>query len=125
MERTQAVFRVKSWYAAPVMLAMLAACTDHMQSPPVNVKISTVERLVFDLQSNVVRIVVHPGAGAPVREGFGFVVGEDAGRLYIVTADHVVRGEEGPDIDKNPTVIFFHDQKEYASELLGSRLPKG
>jgi hypothetical protein len=118
MEWAQTAFRIKPWWVALVMLAMVAAVAAQAQSP-------SGEDLALALRSNVVRIVVHPGAGAPAREGFGFVVGEDSGQLYIVTADHVVRGDGPDDIDKKPTVIFFQDPgKEYAGELLGTHLPR-
>ena len=118
MEWAQTVFRMKPWWVALAMLAMVAAVAAQAQNP-------SREDVVRNLRSNVVRIIVHPGAGALAREGFGFVVGEDEGQLYIVTADHVVRGDGPDDIDKKPTVIFFQDQgKEYAGELLGTHLPR-
>ena len=72
-----------------------------------------------------VRIVAHVVANAAPQTGFGFVVGEASHQLYIVTADHVVRGEGPDEADKTPTVIFFQDQdKEVRGELLGKRLPR-
>jgi TPR repeat protein len=39
--------------------------------------------------------------------GFGFIVGENEGTLYIVTANHVVRGNTGPgQHDLTPTLTF-------------------
>jgi hypothetical protein len=74
----------------------------------------------------VVRIIAHIGAGAAPRDGFGFVVGEDAGQLYIVTADHLVRGDGPDESDRHPTVIFFQDQgTQYSGDLLGTDLPRG
>jgi hypothetical protein len=119
MERTQAVIRMKPWCITLVMLVLAAAIAARAQNP-------SGEAIALSLQSNIVRIVAHLGAGAIAREGFGFVVGEDSGQLYIVTADHVVRGDGPDDIDKKPTVIFFQDPgKEYAGELLGTHLPRG
>jgi Trypsin-like peptidase domain len=119
MEWAQAVFRMKPWCVALVMLVMAAAVAARAQNP-------SGEDVALKLRSNVVRIVAHLGAGATAREGFGFMVGEDSGQLYIVTADHVVRGDGPDDIDKKPTVIFFQDPgKEYGGELLGTHLPRG
>src|SRR5258708_4683584 len=107
MEWAQTALRMKPWCVVLVMLATAAAVVAQAQNP-------SREAVALTLRSNVVQIVAHLGAGAPAREGFGFVVGEDAGQLYIVTADHVVRGDGLDDIDKKPTVIFFQDQgKEY------------
>jgi hypothetical protein len=119
MERAQAVVRMKPCCITLVMLALVAAVAARAQNP-------SGEAVALSLQSNVVRIVAHLGAGAIAREGFGFVVGEDLGQLYIVTADHVVRGDGPDEIDKKPTVIFFQDQgKAYTGELLGTHLPRG
>jgi trypsin-like peptidase len=86
---------------------------------------SSGEDLALALRPNVVRILANPAAGTPA-QGFGFVVGESSGQLYIVTADHVVRGEGPGEIDKKPIVIFFQDQgKRYEGELLGTELPRG
>ena len=43
----------------------------------------------------------------PGGAGFGFIVGENAGRLYLVTADHVVSGPEG-----KIQLFFEHDRTE-------------
>jgi hypothetical protein len=119
MERAQAVVRIKLWCITLVMLVLAAAIAAHAQNP-------SGEAVALTLQSNVVRIVAHLGAGAIAREGFGFVVGEDSGQLYIVTADHVVRGDGPDEIDQKPIVIFFQDPgKQYAGELLGTHLPRG
>ena len=107
---------MKPWCTILVMLVLAAAVAARAQNP-------SGEAVANSLQSNVVRIVAHSGAGA-IRDGFGFVVGEDSGQLYIVTADHVVRGDGPDDIDKKPRVIFSQDRgKEYAGELLGTHLP--
>jgi formylglycine-generating enzyme required for sulfatase activity len=43
----------------------------------------------------------------PGGDGFGFIVGEKAGRLYLVTADHVVSGPDAP-----VQVFFQQDRTE-------------
>jgi hypothetical protein len=119
MERAQAVVCMKPWCITLVMLVLAAAVAARAQNP-------SGEAVALSLQSNVVRIVAHLGAGAIAREGFGFVVGEDSGQLYIVTADHVVRADGPDEIDQKPTVTFFQDRgKEYVGELLGTHLPRG
>jgi hypothetical protein len=86
---------------------------------------SSGEDLSRELRQNVVRVTATWKNGATY-DGFGFVVGGRAGMLYVVTADHVVRGD-GPDaIDQNPKVAFFGDQgAEYNAVLLASRLAPG
>jgi TPR repeat protein len=78
--------------------------------------------IVLELRPNVVRVTAQWKTGA-VSDGFGFIVGERDGFLYVVTADHVVRGDEPDAIDRSPVVAFFNDQgKEYRSELLETKL---
>jgi len=54
--------------------------------------------------------------------GFGFIVSQDNGKLYIVTANHVVRDiDSGPDAKLMPVhVRFYHDQRgiPFKAELL-------
>lgn len=78
------------------------------------------EALANDLRGNVVRVIARWPGGA-LQSGFGFLVGERSGLLYIVTADHVVR-------DSNltagvPGITFYYDQgKEYPGEVLDTHL---
>jgi hypothetical protein len=117
MERPEAVFRMTSSLVAPVILLMVAADAALAQS-------SSGEDLASALRPNVVQIVAHLSA-EKTTQGFGFVIGEDSGQLYIVTANHVVRGDGPDEIDKKPTVIFFQDQgKVNDAELLGTSLPR-
>lgn len=60
------------------------------------------------LKSNVVKIqAVFPDH---TENGFGFIVGERAGTLYIATADHVVRLEDVGDAPAKVQVEFFDRQ---------------
>ena len=78
--------------------------------------------LSLDLRQNVVRVTARWKNGAAY-DGFGFLVGARAGTLYVVTADHVVRGDSPDAIDQNPKVTFFGDKgAEYTAELLATRL---
>jgi sulfatase modifying factor 1 len=111
MERTQAVFRMKLWHIALVTLATATAITACC-APSANLSGHEIART---LQPNVVRIE----AGSPEkRNGFGFVVSQDSGHLYIVTADHVVSGKEPDDIDTKPSVFLFQDPgKRYEGDV--------
>jgi sulfatase modifying factor 1 len=116
MERAQAVFRMKLWSSAFVMLVTVTAITACAHRPCVSG--GGLAPTLSNLWTNVVRIVA-------ARQGFGFVVGEARGWLYIVTADHVVRREGGSpdDIDQPPTVTFFQDQgTSYPGKLAKKRL---
>jgi hypothetical protein len=74
------------------------------------------------IRTNVVRIDAQPEVDKRV-PGFGFIVGEDAGQLYIVTANHVVREEDSGKSDSRPAVSFFSDSnKKYSSVLLSTYL---
>ena len=81
------------------------------------------DALANSLKGNVVRIAVKwPN---DLKTGFGFVVGEREGFIYIVTANHVVRGDNPTEVDNTPTLYFFQDQgKEYKGELLATSLSR-
>lgn len=69
-------------------------------------------KLAQELQGNVVRIKA-------LNTGFGFIVAERGGQVYIVTANHVVRDNEG---QSEPIVInFYQDQKK---DIPATLLPK-
>jgi tetratricopeptide (TPR) repeat protein len=108
---------MKRFYGAMLMCATVATAAPS----PVRAASSGGD-LSLNLRQNVVRVVAAWKNGATY-DGFGFIVGERAGTLYVITADHVVRGD-GPDaIDRNPKVAFFGDQgAEYSAELLATRL---
>ena len=74
------------------------------------------------LRANVVRISSE-GIEESSRwrqDGFGFVVGDRANRLLVITANHVVRGKGGPGSrTTSVTVAFYEDQgRAYPAELL-------
>jgi hypothetical protein len=62
------------------------------------------------LKANVVRI--QAVSGEHTENGFGFIVGERAGTLYIATADHVVRLDDVGDAPAKVQVEFFDRQGE-------------
>jgi hypothetical protein len=74
------------------------------------------ETLALALRANVVSIVAERSDG--VQNGFGFIVGERQGQVYIVTANHVVRSS-GPDTTSQVLIKYFHEQgKAYQATLL-------
>ncbi|HEV2955313.1 MAG TPA: bifunctional trypsin-like peptidase domain-containing/SEL1-like repeat protein [Xanthobacteraceae bacterium] len=78
--------------------------------------------LSLDLRQNVVRVTAAWKNGGSY-EGFGFIVGSRADGLYVVTANHVVRGDDPGAVDENPRVAFFRDKgAEYQAKLLDTRL---
>jgi uncharacterized protein YecT (DUF1311 family) len=75
------------------------------------------------LQGNVVKITATFGEGAP-KSGFGIIVGEQGRYLVVVTADHVVRGEDPGAEDKKPTITFFRAQgSQVQGKLETVRMP--
>jgi len=62
------------------------------------------------LQPNVVKITATLKQGGAPNLGFGFIVGRQGGSLVIVTADHVVRGDDPDAEDNHPLVTFFESQ---------------
>jgi hypothetical protein len=81
------------------------------------------EEFALNLRDHVVRIAAKWKDGS-AHDGFGFIVGEDQG-VYIVTADHVVRGKPpaaGPDeLAETVAITYFrHQGQEFPAKLLGT-----
>ncbi|HUP61927.1 MAG TPA: serine protease [Thermoanaerobaculia bacterium] len=76
------------------------------------------ETAAINLRQNTVRIETR--IGSETENGFGFIVGEDEGTLYAVTAYHVVASE---DVDAEPPVVkvelFKPQGKLIDAEVLG------
>jgi hypothetical protein len=80
----------------------------------------TVARLLESLKNNVVSITATRSDGSE-QQGFGFIVGATRGLLYIVTANHVVRGEGPEGLSTRVTLRYFYDQGvTYQAKLLGT-----
>lgn len=77
------------------------------------------------LRSAVVKISATLRAGDAPQIGFGFIVGRQDDQVVIVTANHIVRGDE-PDVeDRMPRVVFFDNQgSEVAGTLQTVSLPR-
>lgn len=77
------------------------------------------------LRPNVVRITATLGQSMSPQNGFGFIVGQQGNQLVIITADHVVRGEEPGAEDKAPLITFFDNQgTQIAGKLESVRLQR-
>jgi hypothetical protein len=78
------------------------------------------------LRPNVVKITASFGQGMGPKTGFGFIVGQQQNRLVVVTADHVVRGDDPGSEDKAPLITFFLNQgSQVEGKLEGVGLPRG
>jgi hypothetical protein len=65
------------------------------------------ENKALALRPNVVKITATLGEGAVPQTGFGFIVGQQENQLVVVTADHVVRGDDPGAEDNAPLITFF------------------
>ena len=78
------------------------------------------------LRPNVVKITATLGQGMTPQTGFGFIVGQQQNRFVVVTANHVVRGDDPGSEDKTPLVTFFQNQGSQARGTLETvGLPTG
>jgi uncharacterized protein YecT (DUF1311 family) len=101
------------------MAGSWAAATDARAQP------SASDAKAAALQDNVVKITATFGEGG-TQTGFGIIVGEQGRNLVVVTADHVVRGEDPGAEDKKPTITFFRTQgSQVQGKLETVRLPHG
>jgi hypothetical protein len=77
------------------------------------------DQIANTLRQNVVRIKTTMSSHE--ENGFGFVVGEKSGQLYIATAHHVVASSD-PDTTTLKVEVEFFDRrgKMYRAELLGT-----
>jgi hypothetical protein len=64
------------------------------------------------IRARVVKISATLTSGGTSQIGFGFIVGERNDEVVIVTANHVVRGDDPGSEDKSPMVTFFFKQGE-------------
>jgi uncharacterized protein YecT (DUF1311 family) len=111
MERTSFVGRVR---LQDLMIGILASM---LFSPAT--AIGADGRLVaLEIRDNVVRLAAHVSSET-TNWGFGFITAESDGKIYIVTADHVLHGSGPDEVDKAPSITFYRDQgKQYIGELL-------
>ena len=97
-------------------LAALVVSLSIMVPSAIQAQQAAGETLSLALRSNVVSIVAERSDG--IQNGFGFIVGERHGQVYIVTANHVVRSS-GPDATSRIFIKYFHEQgKAYQATLL-------
>jgi hypothetical protein len=101
------------------MAGSCAAATD------ARAQLSASDATASALRGNVVRITATFAEGGP-KIGFGIIVGEQGRNLVVVTADHVVRGEDPGAEDKKPMITFFRTQgSQVQGKLETVRMPRG
>ncbi len=73
-------------------------------------------------REQVVRVLTETMSGVPGEPGFGIIVGEANGRLYIATPHHVAFGRDprNTKVKDTPSVLFYTDPN--ARPILGRRL---
>ena len=100
--------------------AILCALMIFGSAPPAQEMPAAGEQLAMALSAHVVRITANWRDGS-TQHGFGFVVGERNDELYIVTADHVVRGTLPDELAETIILTFFsHQGQEFQAKLLGT-----
>lgn len=109
------------------LVAMLGAIVSSIWfSAGVLAQASGEDSMPMALRPNVVKITATLGQGIAPRTGFGFIVGQQQNQLVVVTANHVVRGDEPDAEDKAPLITFFLDQGSQARGRLETvGLPTG
>jgi peptidoglycan hydrolase-like protein with peptidoglycan-binding domain len=81
------------------------------------------ERMAWSFANNVVKLRTVQKDGSSGNEGFGFVFGQRNGKVFVATADHVVRD---PDRGEGKILITFYREqgREYEATLLQLRIPQ-
>jgi sulfatase modifying factor 1 len=79
---------------------------------------STARDIAKKYRKNVVQLTVKFSDGR-TEDGFGFIVGEQGDRLYVVTAEHVVR-KKIPDVEAKKITARFYEKKgdDFSAKLL-------
>jgi hypothetical protein len=76
------------------------------------------DKLALKLRNNVVKIIAKRESGES-NQGFGFIVGKQHGKFYIVTANHVVRSNRPGGASTSVKVKFYSDPgHSYKADLL-------
>jgi len=105
--------------SAAMVLAGLASAAEHPTPPAA----PSGEALAMVLRDNVVTIVAKWQDGAS-HNGFGFIVGARGERVFIVTADHILRGRNPGEIAAEIRIEPFQRQgTSFMAELIGTRDP--
>ncbi len=99
--------------AAFVVVSLNAASPEVRGAPPG-------DELAQALRDNVVSIIAEWQNGE-THDGFGFIAGERDGQLYIVTANHVVRGALPDEIATTMDIEFYDRQgQKFPGTLLAT-----
>ena len=84
------------------------------------------EDRALSIRSNVVVVNAVPQPGTPNRVGLGFIVGRRGKEFVILTANHVVRGDDPDAEDKSPRITYYEDQGAPVRGVLETKfLPRG
>lgn len=115
MERAKTDVSLRVWSILAVLLAFLP----NLASPDVRGARSG-DELALSLRYNVVRVVAQWENGE-THEGFGIIVGERSGQLYVATANHEMRGKFPNEIATSVETEFYGRRGEiYPATLLGT-----
>jgi hypothetical protein len=102
------------------VVAILCALAIFGSAPPAQEAPPPGEDLALKLRDHVVRIAATWRDGTQ-QHGFGFIVGERDDDIYIVTADHVVRGKLPDELAETITITYYsHQGQEFQAKLLGT-----
>ena len=100
-----------------LLILTVAGC-----ATPSKDRTATGDSIAQEFRENVVKIETRWRDGTE-HAGFGFIVGERAGRVYVATANHVLRGikDPGPDTvaDEIKATFSFQANRSYPGELAG------
>jgi hypothetical protein len=112
----------KTGILAVIMLLLLVPCS----VLPTRADIVR-DKLTERFMDNVIQLTVNCSNGDR-RYGFGFVVGEQKDKLYVVTANHVVRPEDldGNVLEVKSVLAQFHKRrgKFYSASVLNLSYPR-
>jgi hypothetical protein len=109
-----------------LLVCVLGAIVSNWFSVGVLAQVSGEDSKSMALRPNVVKITATLGQDMAPQTGFGFIVGQQQNRLVVVTANHVVRGDDPGSEDKPPLITFFQDQGSQARGTLETvGLPTG
>jgi hypothetical protein len=105
---------------------LVAIVTSIWFSAGVLAQVSGEDGKAMALRPNVVKITATLGQGMAPQTGFGFIVGQQQNQFVVVTANHVVRGDDPGSEDKAPLITFFQNQGSQARGTLETvGLPTG
>ena len=110
--------RVKFYQMTILSILAMALCLTAI--PTILFAKADGEQLAMSLRQNVVRITSTLQDRGD--NGFGFIVGEHEGRVFIATANHVVRDKKTQKTARPIIINYFQDQgTNYEAKLVGQQ----